>query len=166
MRWIKQEAEFRDIFLRARTCVYIDSGREQTALLRTTFDDAEIRTLKFGDLLQSLINCSSDHVAHCIILDPDPEHYFYRKFNKYPILEIVAGDSSAAFISGLNEDPGLSPADAIGINWWALVIVPPSLKWFVHALRSEDDNGGHLWIPSDWVAKVREIYPHLTLPAD
>jgi hypothetical protein len=159
MRWIVHETEFKEIFLRARTGVYIDSGREATVLRRFTFDDAAICTDKFGDFLQELMELSGDQTAHCIVLDPDPVHYFYPQFHKYPVLEIALGDSTDTYIAGLNEDPGGSPIDAIGTYWWAFVIVPPSLKWFVHALRSDMDNGGHLWMPSEWVDRVRKFYP-------
>lgn len=161
MRWIITEAEFKEIFLRARTCVYIDSGREPTTLRRLTFDDAGVCTHKFADLLQRLMECSGDLAAHSVVLDPDPVHYFYRNFNKYPSLEIALGDASAAYLSALNEDPGGSPADAVGTNWWAFVVVPPSLKWFVHARRSDQDDSGHLWIPPDWMDRVHDIYPYL-----
>ena len=46
MRWIEEKAAFDKLFLEARTCIYIDSGREQTTLQRLIFDDAEIRTTK------------------------------------------------------------------------------------------------------------------------
>lgn len=161
MRWITSDTEFKEIFLRARTCAYIDSGRTPTALQRIAFDDAEICTHKFGKLLQALMERSSDQVSHCIVLDPDPVHYFHQKFNKYPVLEMTSRDSSADYLSALNEDPSNSPADALGTNWWAFVIVPPSIRWFVHALRSERDDAGHLWIPSNCVELVREAYPHL-----
>jgi hypothetical protein len=162
MRWVVEASEFEEILLRARTCVYIDSARETTALARLTFDDAEIRTHKFADLLQKLMEYSSDQTVHCIVLDPDPVYYFHRKFNKYPALEIAKGDSSDVYLKKLHADPGDSPVDAIGTNWWAFVIVPVSLKWFVHALRSDKDDGGHLWIPRDWVNRILEFYPSLT----
>jgi len=162
MRWITQEPEFRDIFLRAREGVYIDSGRIPTALSRLTFDDVEVRTLHFPNLLQKLMEWSGDSTAHYVVLDPDPVHYFHRHFNKYPVLEIAVGDSPEAYISSLNEDPGGSQADAVGINWWACVVVPPSIKWFVHALRSERDDSGHLWVPSAYVDRVRAVYPYVS----
>jgi hypothetical protein len=164
MRWVVQESEFTEIFLRSRTCVYIDSGREPTPLIRLTFDDAGIRTEEFANLLQKLMECSRDPNAHYAVLEPDPVHYFYRQFKKYPVAEIAFNDSSDAYLSFLNEDPGGSPADAIGINWSACVVVPPSLKWFVHALRSAEDDSGHLWIPPDWVDETRALYPFLAPP--
>ncbi len=165
MRWVTKESEFRKIFLQAREAVYIDSGRIPTRLRRLTFDDAEICTPKFANLIQRLMEYSGDSIAHYIVLDPDPVHYFYRHFNKYPVLAISLGESAEAYLSTLNEDPGGSLADAVGTNWWACVIVPLSLKWFIHALRSHRDDSGHLWIPSDYVDRVREIYPYASVAA-
>ncbi len=160
MQWIEQKEEFAKLFLEARTCVYVDSGRYPTTLRRLIFDDAEIRTTKFADLLQHLMDLSGDLTAHYIVLDPDPVHYFHRHFSKYPVITIARGDSASDYLALLNADPGGSPADAVGINWWACVIVPPSSKWFVHALRDSDSNSGHLWIPPEWVTKVAEVYPY------
>jgi hypothetical protein len=160
MRWINQESEFKDIFLRARECVYIDSGRITTPLKKLLFDDAEVCTLRFADLLQNLMEYSCDSVAHYIVLDPSPVHYFHRLFDKYPAVEIARGDALEAYLAALNEDPGGSIPDAIGTNWWACVIVPPSIKWFVHALRSDFDNSGHLWIPPEYTNRVGNLYPY------
>jgi len=162
MRWITQEPEFRDIFLRAREGVYIDSRRVKTTLCRLTFDDVAVCTSRFADLLQHLMKYSEDSVAHYVVLDPDPVHYFHRHFNKYPALEISLEDSPASYLSAMNEDPGNSPADAIGGHWWAYAVVPPSLKWFVHALRSDSDDSGHLWMPSSYVDRVQQVYPYMS----
>lgn len=160
MRWINQESEFREILLRARTGVYLDSGRIPTPLRKLLFDDAEIRTLAFGNFLQELMELSADSKAHYIVLNPDPVYYFYDHFNKYPVLEIHSNDVSENYIDGLNQALDHSPADAIGINWWECVIVPPSLKWFVHALRSDRDDSGHLWVPPEYLDRIHEVYPY------
>ncbi|HEY0701197.1 MAG TPA: hypothetical protein VGD60_00375 [Candidatus Acidoferrales bacterium] len=161
MRWIDREAEFKTIFLEARTCVYIDSGRRATQLHRLIFDDAQTCTAVFAEMLQSLMGWASDAGCYYIVLDPDPVHYFHRHFGKYPAIEIARGDSSDAYLKFLNEDPGNSPADAVGTNCWAWVIAPHSLKWFVHALRDEGDGGGHLWVPPEWAERLRTSYPFL-----
>jgi hypothetical protein len=130
-------------------------------LQKTLFDDAEICTLRFGDLLRKLMEYSADQAAHFVVLDPDPVYYFYPRYHKYSALEISFDDAPNAYLAALNENPGDNPAAAIGTNWWALVIVPPSLKWFVHVLRSDSQDSGHLWVPKDWVARVRNIYPYV-----
>jgi hypothetical protein len=68
-------------------------------------------------------------------------------------------DSPAAYIAAMNEDPGGSPSDAVGTNWWECVIVPPSLRWFIHTLRSSESDSGHLWVPPEWEKQIGEAYP-------
>jgi hypothetical protein len=159
MRWITEKTEFTRIFLEARTCVYIDSGREPSALNRMVFDDAITRTDEFAEVLQHLMEWSGDKACNYVVLDPDPVHYFHRHFGKYPAVGISYGDSARDYLDFLNQDPGGSPADAVGNNCWAWVVVPPSIRWFVHALRSSKDDAGHLWVPPDWCPIIHEICP-------
>jgi hypothetical protein len=159
VRWIISEPEFRSVLLKARECTYIDSRRIQTSLKLVRFDDAEICTGRFAEFIQLLMEWSGDTAASYLVLDPDPVHYFHHYFNKYPLIEISRGDSSESYLSHLNEDPGGSPGDAVGTNWWSIVIVPESIKWFVHALRSEQDDSGHLWVPSVYLDRVHNVYP-------
>ena len=161
MRWITSKDEFEIVRLQAAECKYIDSGRLHTSLQRWIFDDAEMFTPRFANIIHQLIGWSGDAYATYVVLTPDPVHYFWRHFQKYPAIQIEADDSERAYLSGLNEDPGGSPADAVGTNWWECVIVPPSIKWFVHALRDDTSNGGHLWIPQEWANKVVEALPYL-----
>jgi hypothetical protein len=160
MRWIKRREEFDNAHGKASACKYIDSGRYPTALKRWVFDDAQILTVDFAQLLQQLIGWSADAHATYVVLNPDPIYYFWHHFEKYPAVELEAGDSPGTYLSVLSEDPG-SPADAIGTNWCECVVVPPSNKWFVHALRHDLDSGGHLWIPAEWNRRVNETYPFL-----
>lgn len=162
MRWIEERDEFKRIFLTAKTCVYVDSGREPTTLQKLTFDDAEICTGVFAVLLQSLIEWSGDTKANYIVLHPDPVYYFHHYFQKYPLIEMTSGDSAETYLAALNESLNGSSADAIGTNWWECVIVPPSRTWFVHAMRSDRENGGHLWIPQEWICRVLDIYPYVS----
>jgi hypothetical protein len=162
MRWIITKDEFERVRLEANTCKYVDSRRYPTDLQLWTFQDGCISTLDFGRLIQNLLMWSDDRFAVYIVLVPDPIWYFWHHFAKYPALNIEAGDSAEAYLRAVNEDPGGSPADAVGTNWWELVVVPPSRKWFVHALREHGEGGGHLWIPREWAAKVLESFSYLT----
>jgi hypothetical protein len=146
MDWITSKDDFERIRLEACTCKYIDSGRYPTRLERWIFDDAEMFTPSFAALIQELMRLSQDSEAAYVVLSPDPVWYFWHHFQKYPALRIQVGDSAEVYLRKLNEDPGNSPADAIGTNWWEAIIVPPSIKWFVHALRDDLDRGGHLWL--------------------
>ena len=82
-----------------------------------------------------------------MVLKPDPIWYFHRHFLKYPIFSFDINNASAGYLSLLNEDPGESPSDAVGINCYEWVILPASHRWFVHCMRDSGDKGGHLWIP-------------------
>jgi hypothetical protein len=104
---------------------------------------------------------SADSLVHYLVLSPDPVQYFHRLFRKYPLVEIRVGDSTDNYLSILNEDPGGSPADAVGTNWSACMILPPTRKWFGHLLRSANDNGGHLWIPLELTEGLVAEYPFL-----
>jgi len=161
MRWVQEKDEFDKILLRTRTCAYIDSGRESTTLQRLVFDDAMTCTVVFAEMLHGLMEWSEEPSCNYVVLEPDPVHYFHRLFGKFPAIEIARSDSARTYIEFLNQDPGGSPADAVGTNCWAWVIVPPSIGWFVHALRSDEDNGGHLWIRPEWSAKLHKLYPWL-----
>jgi hypothetical protein len=159
MRWILEKDEFDQVRLQAHTCKYIDSGCFPTTLHRLVFDDAEMLVPEFCDLVTHLITQSGDKRATFVVLDPDPIHYFWRHFHKYPAIEIKVGDSAKDYLRALNEDPGGSPADALGTNWWECVIVTPSCSWFVHALRDDGDRGGHLWVPEPWTAEIQKFLP-------
>ena len=161
MRWIIEKDDFEAIRLGAATCKYVDSGRLSTSLQRWIFDDADICTPEFGALLQDLMRFSGDSHYNYVVLNPDPLYYFFHHFHKYPAIEIELGELPKTYLAALSEDPGGSPADAIGVNWWECVIVPPSARWFVHALRDDLDRGGHLWIPPEWSQRVLASFSYL-----
>jgi len=163
MHWLEDKSRFENVLLAARTCVYMDSGRLPISLRKLTFDDAGICTGQFADLLQKLMEWSDDDLCSYVVLDPDPVYYFHRLFGKYPVVEIERGTSSTTYLANLNEGPAESPADAVGTNWSECVILPRSERWFVHALMSARDDGGHLWVPPEWIDRVAAIYPYVTI---
>ena len=135
MNWVKEGSLFRNLFVEAQELVFIDSGRKPTALQPFTFDDAELRTPHFLRLLQSLMELSGDSRAYYLVLSPDPVHYFHRLFKKYPVLEIGYRDSVDDYLSFLTEDPGGSPADAVGTNW-STSVISPSRKQVVQSFNA------------------------------
>ena len=159
MRWIVDKGEFEKILTDARMCVYVDSRRTQTPLHLLLFDDVTVCTPYFLALLQDLMKWSADSAAYFVVLEPHPVDSFYRVYKKYPVLELTPGDSTEAYLGALNEDPGGNPADALSDLWLTYVVVPPSNKWFMHAIRSAYDDSGHLWIPPEWADKVLAAYP-------
>ena len=163
MHWIEDKNRFEQVFLEARTCVYTDSCRLPTTLQKLTFDDAEICTPQFANLLQKLMEWSDDDYCSYVVLDPDPVYYFHRLFGKYPVVEIKRGTSSVTYLASLNEGPLESPGDAVGTNWSACVVLPPSMRWFVHALRSERDDSGHIWVSAEWLERIAVIYPYASV---
>jgi hypothetical protein len=106
MRWIVEKPEFSRIFLEARTCVYIDSARKPTSLHSLVFDGAVLKTSDFARMLQRFMEWSGDHVSNYVVLDPDPVHYFHRRFGNYPVVEIAYGDPPQDYLDFLNQDPG------------------------------------------------------------
>jgi len=159
------DAKAKQLLLEAATCRYIDSRRIETALACLSFDDASTFTPQFALLLQRLIAWSRDRQAHYMVLKPDPVWYFHKHFSKYPIVAIRQGDTPEAYLSSLHEDPGESPADAVGINCYEWVILPESHRWFVHCMRDAADIGGHLWIPKSLLESIQEQFPWLAYPA-
>src|SRR5712691_47875 len=158
MRWVKDIEEARTILREARERA---SMHERNAeFKRLTFDCVEFHSRRFLEFLRKLMEWSGDASFHYAVLDPDPINYFFTHFHKYPLVEITSSDSGDVYIAALTEDPGQSPADAIGTNWSEYVILPPSNKWFIHTLRdAQSGEGGHLWVPIDWSNRAKEIYP-------
>jgi len=163
--WITDHTVAKQLLLEAGICRYIDSRRYSTILEPISFDDAGTCTREFANLLQALLALSNDRNAHYIVLDPDPLKYFHKHFGKYPILSLQKGDPAETYLALLNEDPGGSPADAVGTNCYEWVILPESHGWFVNCLRDSDRFGGRLWLPASWIEQVRRIYPWLDYPA-
>jgi hypothetical protein len=158
MRRVEDKAEFEKILLEARTCVFVDSRRDPTPLQLLVFDDAVLCTDCFLPALKSLMERSADPAAYFVVLHPDPVDNFHRLYGKYPVLEIARNDSTEAYLGTLNEDVGDGRGFTLcdlSLTW---VVVPPSNKWFIHAMRSADDDSGHLWVPPEWADKVLAAY--------
>jgi hypothetical protein len=158
--WLENKDEFQPIYQLALDCSATDSGRLPTSLQRLTFNDVDLCSDAFAELLQHLLAWSGDALCSLVVLRPDPVYYFHHFFNRYPVVEVEKGMGAEEFIAKLNQGPPDSPADALGINYSEYVVVPPSMRWFIHALRSAEDDGGHLWVPAGWLNKVSAVYPY------
>ncbi len=165
MKWLEDQDAFKMLYRRALDCAALDSGRGRMSLLKLIFDDAEICSKVFAELLQRLLELSADDECAFVVLRPDPIYYFHHFFGKYPVVKIKREMNDADYLAILNEGPPDSRADALGIIYSECVFVPPSLRWFIHALRSVENDGGHLWIPSEWVERVSTVYPYATIVA-
>ena len=162
--WIEDEKVFSQIYERALGCPVIDSGRYSTSLKKLIFNDVDLLSNALPCLIQKLLEWSEDDGCEFVVLRPDPEYYFHRLFGKYPVIEIKRGMDVAEYLAALNEGPPESIADALGINYYEYVFVPRSFpfRWFIHALRSDRDDGGHLWVPAEWLDKIAVEYPYAT----
>ncbi len=89
------------------------------------FRDAQRLTARAGD--------SSFTFA---VLKPDPDHYFYGHFKRFPFLRFCNTDSAGQYIASLHEDPGDSPADAIAYNSETIFIYPASARWAIYGDRN------------------------------
>jgi hypothetical protein len=163
MNWIKDKDAFSQIYQSALDCAATDSGRRRTSLQKLTFNDVDILSDAFAGLLQKLLEWSSDDECSFVVLRPDPVYYFHHFFGRYPVIKIKRGMKDFEYLAILNEGPPDSKADALGIIYSEYVFVPPSFRWFIHALRSAEDSGGHLWIPSEWIDRVAAVYPYATV---
>jgi len=159
-QWMKDSKQFDELFLQCMTCVFIDSGREPTTLVRLSFDDAGIGTREFASLVLKLLQWSGDDKCSYVVLRPDPILHFHRIFGEYPAVEITKSMTPEEYLSTLDSGPTQAPNEAIGSIYRERVIVPSTLNWFVHSFVSSEDTDGHLWIPKDWVDRVAEIYPY------
>ncbi len=162
MHWVEDESMFAVAYQRALDCASTDSGRLPTSLKKLLFNDVDLCSRAFANFVQSLLTWSEDDACSFVVLRPDPEYYFHHFFKRYPVVEVERGMSADEFIAMLNEGPPESRPDALGIIYSEYVVVPPSMRWFVHALRSAGDDGGHLWVPSEWLERIAAVYPYAT----
>jgi hypothetical protein len=154
MRRVEDKAEFEKVLLEARTCVHIDSRRIKTRLQVLVFDDGMLCADYFLLAFQDLMGWSADPAAYFVVLHPDPVDNFHRLYGKYPVLEIARNDSTEAYSAAMNEDLGDGQGFSLCDLSFTWVIVPPSNKWFIHAIRSSFDDSGRLWVPPEWVDKL------------
>jgi hypothetical protein len=165
MNWFEDENAFRRAYQRALDCAATDSGRLPTSLQKLTFNDVDILSDAFAGLVQMLLDWSGDDECAFVVLRPDPVYYFHHFFGRYPVVEIKRGMNTSEYLASLNEGPPESRADALGTIYAEYVFAPPTLRWFIHALRSANDDGGHLWVPTEWIDKVAVAYPYATATA-
>jgi hypothetical protein len=63
----------------------------------------------------------------------------------------------------LNEDPGGSPADAIGTNFAVAAIWSRSEVWHFRLEHSASNDGGRLWVPHANVDLLLHSHPYLRI---
>ena len=68
-------------------------------------------------------------------IEPSPEKYFFKYFNKYNVLEINLNNSEMELNSIMMKDPGNSPADAIALNSNEIAWFSESKNWAIIGSR-------------------------------
>lgn len=100
---------------------------------------------EFLTLLQRLMESSRDTQTNLIVLEPDPETYFYKSFGTFGALEIGADESWDRYRAQIESGPRSSPADSLAVNSFSLVWFPPSLRWIIWGgAKSGHDGAGLL----------------------
>lgn len=161
MRWVEEKTEYREIRDMARICVDIDSGRSPTENVKLHFCDLTAINHKFPPLLQDLLMMAREQSCFYMVLDPDPEYFWHDRLGGYPTFEFSRGDSSDEYLKFLSQPIGDNPGGNMADMWYSYAIFPPSRKWFVHTIRSERNDTGHLWVPSEWADGIMKVYPFI-----
>jgi hypothetical protein len=96
--------------------------------------DAVFSARFLSGLLQTCRFLGCDRLS-LAVLEPDPQHYFFAHFQRFPLLVMDAKDDAAACAAVLLKDPGQSPADAMAINSEIIVIYPENQQFAVYGER-------------------------------
>jgi hypothetical protein len=126
------------------------------------FDPIDIATQKFFDLVQVLLAFEGRSDFATVILKPDPFNYFHHHFGKYPGLVHRRENSDEEFFHLMMQDPGDSPADALGVNHEHYAILPVVGDWIAFGDRSWDV--GVFYGPPDIMECARNFYPFFNYP--
>lgn len=93
---------------------------------------------EFLALLRRLMEASLDPKTNLVVLEPDPETYFYKHFGRFGALEIPVDESWDGYRAEMQNGPQSSPADSLAINSLVLAWFPPSLRWLIWGERSSE----------------------------
>ena len=132
--------QFRSIFA-ALSSAALTAERMPSQIFRTQYD--RFRFLEFDRfpnpeflaLLRRLMEASLDSKTNLIVLEPDPETYFYRHFGRFGALEIPFDESWDRYCAEMQNGPPSSPADSLAVNSFVLAWFPPSLRWLIWGER-------------------------------
>lgn len=161
MRWIEDHTEYERIRLLSRDCVHIDSGRQPVDKTTLYFCDLTAMTKSFPPLLKDLLSRSGDGSCVYMVLDPDPQYFWHDRLGGYPAFEFGTADAADDYSKFLNKPFGANRGGNMVDMWYSYVIFPPSQRWFVHTVRSDRDDTGHLWVPLDWKEDLTSKFPFL-----
>jgi hypothetical protein len=149
--YIHDLVSFTTLRNRANAGILLLASKPRDELLY--FDPIDIATQKFFDLVQTLLAFEGRSDFATLILKPDPLNYFHHHFGKYP-----------GFFHFMMQDPGDSPADALGVNHEHYVLLPVVGDWIAFGDRSWDV--GVFYGPPDIMECARNFYPFFRSPPE
>jgi hypothetical protein len=158
--FISERSEFTALWARATADIRMLCDRSPTELLY--FDTVDLQTQKFFELIQRLLALRGATEFATLVLKPDPFDYFNFHFGKYPGFVHRAENTDDEFFEFLLEDPGGSPADALGVNSEHYVVLPMPGDWIAFGDRSWGT--GALFGPPDVMECAKNFYPFFINP--
>lgn len=101
-----------------------------------TFD--EIFTSSFFNSLVKYVKGTGRSGFLVVCMDPDPELYYGSNFDFFGAIDFSADDTVSEYISGINNYPENSVADALSSNGNALLYSSVDAGWSIYADRDCD----------------------------
>jgi hypothetical protein len=92
------------------------------------FDFETIFSKDFFDVIKEILKEKANDCFYVIVAEPDPLNYFFKNFNKLPVISITSTMVFQEYVEILNSDPGGSPADALIFNSNILYVVSEDLQ--------------------------------------
>ncbi len=102
----------------------------------TFFNFDDFFTNSFFESLTRFVGLNGpDETFRLFTRRPDPEEYFYKNFDCYPILEGCILWTAEKYLASVFADPGDSPADAFAYNSVELILHSRSSDWCMYGNR-------------------------------
>lgn len=111
-------------------------GDEFKYFLFITFD--ELCMAVFFNRIKQYLTEIGEENFWVVVTDPDPRTYFENFFGIYGAFEFSSLDDEKEYLSGLNDYPKDSPADALAHNSNSLLIFSSSGQWAIFGNRDAD----------------------------
>ena len=159
--FIHEPHEFMSLWERANAGVWLLANVPPVGLLY--FDPFDILTPRLFGLVQTLLAIKGTTDFATVILKPDPFKYFHHHFGKYPGFVHGRDSTYVEFFDLMMQDPGDSPADALGVNYDHYVIMPMEGDWIAFGDHPWDT--GVFYGPPDIMECARKFYPYFGTPA-
>ena len=142
MRFISNELHFQKELLRVKRIFNLERDLPNQIFKKPykfyLIDFDYIYSSNFFNIAQKIMKNFNEEKFFLMVIDPDPEEYFYKNFGKFSLIEASDNDSSEDYLKILDADPGDSPADSILSNSFKMVIYGDSLQWALLADRENE----------------------------